>query len=220
MLPLRKAGENPLDRGAMIAVEKAFEPKSNIILHLGTSIPIIGEKGGANMLLTDEMYNQIGDWVEAELKFRPCHLDRQAADAQGILPFQISQPHAVYGLEDMAEDQAEYMYTLVLGALQAVTPKGGLLYALDWQHSGFLFDPRNPADMQSIYVENARYYGGGYHAYFPDFYPDGDYYFFIDQNLSFGYLSHPWRQEVWIFGEALVEQFEAICPKLGLKKIK
>ncbi len=172
------------------------------------------------MLLTDEMYNQIWDWVEAELKFRPYYLDRKAADAQGILPFQIRQPHAVYGLEDMEDEQAESMNALVLGALQAVTPEGGLLYALDWQHSGFLFDPRKPEDMQSIYVEDPRYYGGGYHAYFPGFYPDGDYYFFIDQNLSFGYLSHPWREEIWIFGEALVEQFEAIYPKLGWKKIK
>ena len=58
-----------------------------------------------------------------------------------------------------------------------------------------------------------------YFAYFPSFIPDGDYYFFIEENFEFGYLGHPWREEVWICGEALINKVEEVYQSLGWKKI-
>ena len=95
------------------------------------------------------------------------------------------------------------------------THPGEKLYAIDWFHSYFLYDPRNPDDGQSVYVEDATHPDGGYRAYFPGFYPDGDYFFFIDQHFRFGYLAHPWREEVWIFGQPLIAEFEQIYSQLG-----
>lgn len=69
--------------------------------------------------------------------------------------------------------------------------------------------------MESTYIEDARYFDGGYLAFFPTYYPDGAYYFFIDAQFRFGYLSHPWRQEVWIFGESLIAEFESIYKQFG-----
>lgn len=57
-------------------------------------------------------------------------------------------------------------------------------------------------------------------SYFPDFYPDGDYYFFIDTEFENGYLSHPWRQEVWIFGITLIDEIKKIAGILNWKIIK
>ena len=48
-----------------------------------------------------------------------------------------------------------------------------------------------------------------------DFYPDGDYYFHIEKYGRFGYLSHPWREEVWIFGEKLLREFDEIYEQIG-----
>ena len=36
---------------------------------------------------------------------------------------------------------------------------------------------------------------------------EADYYFFIEENFEFGYLGHPWRQEIWIFGRYAAELF-------------
>ncbi len=52
------------------------------------------------------------------------------------------------------------------------------------------------------------------------FYPDGDYSFFIEKGFKFGYLRHPWRQEVWIWGDELIEKIDGVCSIIGFKKIK
>lgn len=91
--------------------------------------------------------------------------------------------------------------------LSCMTP-GERLYALDWHHSNFLYDPQDQEEQQSLFVRDERYQGGGYNAYFPPYIPDGDYYFFLAKDFRMGYLGHPWRQEVWIFGERLTEAFQ------------
>ncbi len=68
-------------------------------------------------------------------------------------------------------------------------------------------------------MKDERYTNGEYSAYFPSFYPDGDYYFFIEENFEFGYLGHPWRQEIWIFGRDLIKEIEQVYLELGWKKL-
>ena len=68
--------------------------------------------------------------------------------------------------------------------------------------------------------KNENYVGGEYIAFFPTFYPDGDYYFFIDDEYKNGYLGHPWRQEVLIFGNKLIEEIRKIADELGWEKIR
>jgi hypothetical protein len=103
----------------------------------------------------------------------------------------------------------------ITAAFIQCTAPGERLYALDWQHAAFLFDPRNPQEQQSVRLDDHPFMPGhGLYAHFPDYYPDGDYYFFIDEQFRFGYLSHPWRKEVWIFGDTLIEAFLAIYKKL------
>lgn len=89
------------------------------------------------------------------------------------------------------------------------------IYALDWQHSAFRYNPRIKIKQRSFYVVDERYGHGGYNAFFPSFFPDGDYYFFISKNLDWGYLGHPWQQKVWVFGKRLIEEFENVYQKIG-----
>ena len=164
-----------------------------------------------------KQYDNIWHWIDKTLHFRPsCRRGHHIPDGS---PFQIPFAHSVYGIETMTEAQLDCMEQLVHQAFLHATKPGQRLYALDWQHSGFLYDPRSKDAYQSVWVEDARCPQGGYNAYFPSFYPDGDYYFFIDENLQFGYLSHPWRQEVWIFGDVLVQEFENIYEYLGWYKL-
>ena len=129
------------------------------------------------MLLNNtDAYSRIWDWIDNELGFSPS-CSYTGHDLNAFPPFRISGPYAVYGIENMNEEQADRMDELVLGAFLAATQEGERMYALDWQHSAFLFDPRKPGEMESVYVEDSRHIGDGYWSSFPDFYPNGDYLF-------------------------------------------
>ena len=159
------------------------------------------------MLLSDEQYRKVWDKVYGALHFRP------SVDIS-VVPFTISAPYTVFDIRHTYECATEEFDHLITKAFIKCTKPGEQLYALDWQHSAFLFDPRDPKQMESIHIADSRYFGGGYLAFFPAYYPDGDYYFFIDEQFRFGYLSHPWREEIWVFGESLISEFESIYKQL------
>ena len=37
---------------------------------------------------------------------------------------------------------------------------------------------------------------------------------------SCSYRGHPWRQEIWVFGDILIEKIDAIYQDLGWEKIR
>ena len=171
------------------------------------------------MLLDDtKEYDLVWDKVYDKLKFKPsCSYKGHSMTSD--LPFEIEGDFVVNGIEKMSDSQIDSMQNMIREVFVSVTDKGKRMYALDWQHSAFLFDPRNKEEQKSLWKEDNRYIGGRYHAYFPSFYPDGDYYFFIDEFFEYGYLGHPWRQEIWVFGDDLIEKIEEIYQALGWEKI-
>ncbi len=68
--------------------------------------------------------------------------------------------------------------------------------------------------MQCNEPESPQYNKSGI-AYFHAFYPNGDYYFFIEKYGAFGYLSHPWRDSLMVYGDALIREFEKIYQQIG-----
>lgn len=171
------------------------------------------------MLLDDvKEYDAIWNKVNDVLKFNPsCSYRGHSMDAE--LPFEIDLPYSVYSIENMTEEQVDKMDELIRNCLIICTDKRKEWYALDWQHSAFKFYPDNIEEQKSIRVDNKNYFGGGYNAYFPPFYPDGDYYFFIDEDFENGYLGHPWRREVWLFGCRLQKEFGKIYKELGWEMV-
>ena len=164
-------------------------------------------------------YREIWDAVYQRLGFSPSYADSSHA-LNGHLPFQIAAPHAVYAVEHMPGEKLNLLEQTVREIFCRITKPGRRIYALDWQHSAFLYDPCNPDEQTSCAVRDERYPGGGYTADFPAFYPDGDYYFFLEEQFEFGYLGHPWRQEIWVFGRALMEEIERVYQKFGWDKLK
>ena len=154
---------------------------------------------------TDE-YGAVWNRVYDELGFKP--------GIRESVPFNIRKPHAVFGIGNMTEEDIDNYVTACNDIFAKISK--GRVYALDWQHSALLYDPRDPEGQRDFWTVNSRYDGGGYNVYFPSFYPDGDYYFFIDEGFEFGLLGHPWRQEIWIFGEPLLSEFGKIYKELGL----
>jgi hypothetical protein len=89
------------------------------------------------------------------------------------------------------------------------------MYALDWQHTCFRYNPRVKNVIEyPVFIVDERYCGGGYNVYFPKFYPDGDYYFFIAKDFRWGYFSHPWLKKVWVFGNDLMLLFDEMANKI------
>lgn len=170
------------------------------------------------MILNDEQYNAVWNRVEKELQFHPNCADRNSPAL--FPPFVINQSHVIYGIENTNDEKTESMESFITKAFTKCTKPGERIFALNWHHSAFLYDPRNANEQQSIFVQDERYSGGGYNAYFPGFYPDGDYYFFISEDFRFGYLTHPWREEAWVFGDDLIEEFESFYKSIGWIKLK
>lgn len=154
------------------------------------------------MLLDDNgEFERVWDRVYKELGFKP--------GMRESVPFEIHKSYTVYGIGNMTEPQIDKLEAVGKEIFARISP--GRIYALDWHHSAFLYDPGNPDEQKSIVTDEEN----GYYEYFPSFYPDGDYYFFIDENFNFGLLGHPWRQEIWIFGEPLLAEFKKVYAELG-----
>lgn len=164
------------------------------------------------------MYDEIWDKVDNILKFKPkCQHTHSMLFS---VPFQIEEKHCIYGIENMRDEQIDLMKDTMKAVIAEITAKDKRIYALDWQHSAFLYDPHGNEPQKVLQVIDSRFEQGWYNAYFPSFYPDGDYHFFIEQDFEFGWLGHPWRQEIWIFGEKLIEKTEELYKNFGWIKIK
>ena len=216
------------------------------------------------MLLNEFETRDLEERVRTELRFRPDAKYREHSLLWWKRPFRLPKPWAVYALDTVNQEQIERTKEAVKGGLLAVTRPGEKLYALDWNHCAFLFDPRKDEEQRSeeqieqmapavkkallnAAAPGERLYAmdwyhcaflydprkeeeqknvkeadgdGKFRAAFPFYYPDGDYYFFLDESFRFGYLGHPWRKEIWVFGAELLPEIEKIAPSLGWRKLR
>lgn len=163
------------------------------------------------MNLSRENEEYIYNFISKELRFMP------SIDSNFFLPFSLNRPFAVYDISKITDHQIDLLHELMPTTLANCLPSGHMLYAIDWFHNFILYDPRNPENMQSNVPEKPNFNSNGI-AYFHTFYPNGDYCFFIERYGAFGYLSHPWREEVWIYGESLLKEFTKIEKQLGFIK--
>lgn len=86
------------------------------------------------------------------------------------------------------------------------------LYALDWQHDSFSFDPGDYGKLVREYYDVDR----NCNVYFPSFYPNGDYHFFVDSDWKYAMFGHPWIGEIVVCGQELIDCFEANRKELAL----
>ena len=91
---------------------------------------------------------------------------------------------------------------------------GKEMYALNWHHDCFTFDPNENIPTGYMYHDKER----DCNVYFPDYYPDGDYHFFVSKDWKFGLYGHPWRKELIVVGEELIDEIENNLKDLRLEK--
>lgn len=86
------------------------------------------------------------------------------------------------------------------------------MYALDWQHDCFIFNPQENIPYGFSYFDEKR----DVNVFYPTYYPDGDYHFFISIDWHYGLFGHPWRKEIYVMGKELIEQFDLRMEELSL----
>ena len=97
-----------------------------------------------------------------------------------------------------------------------VKDEDAYMYVLDWNHSGFRYNPKiDKGEFDVAYtVKDSTF--KQYNVYLPKFYPDGEYYLFLDKDLKWGYLTDPWRKHIYVYGEKLRREIRERNEFLGL----
>ncbi|MDO5518152.1 MAG: DUF2716 domain-containing protein [Clostridium sp.] len=161
-------------------------------------------------------YDSVCKAVCDKLKFKPSVADSAA-------PFEISEKYTVYDISKLTNREIDNLDILMPKVFDRCIRKNEFIYALDWNHSCFKYNPTkeiSPSSECITWTSDDEYMGGGYNGYFPNFYPKRGYYFFIVNSFKWGYLAHPWQKKVWVFGEMLIEKIEKIKRDVGFIRIQ
>jgi hypothetical protein len=140
-------------------------------------------------------YKFIWDWIHSELSFRP---STYAADWPSI---HTEQPFCKFGIGflwkgEYDEGQHARFIKSAIDAFTDITPYGETIYALDWQHDCFYYDPRTLNVGMLLESESS--------VQAISFIPDGDYYIFITKNFQNVWFGHPWEKSVTLVGTRLI----------------
>jgi hypothetical protein len=147
------------------------------------------------MPLTEADYKDIWNWVYSTLWFKP---STRSADWPSI---QTDKPFRKFSIDFLwrtgyDNELCSRFINNAIKAFVSITTKGEIIYALDWQHECFYYDPRDLTSELMLGNESS----------IPDisFIPDGDYYIFITKDLQNVWFGHPWERSVTLIGEKLI----------------
>jgi Protein of unknown function (DUF2716) len=156
------------------------------------------DAGAWNDLSRDE-YDDVWTRVYTTLDFKPTNRGRWPSfrEPTGSVAWSL-EPVLASAASDIDFELAECsVATYLLAALVSAKGADHDVYALDWQHPCFRFNPslaRPPARIDSWLVPAL---------------PNGDYYLFLARDLRFGWLSNPWECSVCVYGDLLPDLSQA-----------
>jgi len=156
--------------------------------------------------LDESLYDQVWDKVYKDFRFNPSVHEEEWPSfipPSQFITFDISK---LYGSE--FDELMKDLEHCIIKSFKEITHKDEFIYALDWHHTAYWYNPHfeNPSDEFGRWPVSIH--------------PDGDYYFYIKQDFSWGYLGHPWEHSVCLYGEKLLLAVERNMPKLFKKIIR
>lgn len=121
--------------------------------------------------------------------------------------FDVPKPYITYDISKIYEKETyKLLYKDLEEKMEKIfienTRDDEYIYVLDWNHQCYLFNPRIKSQKNE------------FDEWIIPLYPDGDYYFFIKSDFSWGYLGHPWHNTVTIFGHELIKSINKNKPIL------
>ncbi|MBO0453180.1 DUF2716 domain-containing protein [Candidatus Enterococcus murrayae] len=164
-------------------------------------------------ILSDQRSEELWKIVYQRFSFEP---DYSAKDVR----YTLTEPYDLYSCKDVgaiATSDPNWRET-IRSIFCACLKDQEYMYALDWQHTCYKYYPQVKIRKENpTFILDAQ---GGYFAYFPEYYPDGDYYLFFSKDLSWGYLTDPWRQHIFVYGEQLRKEIQKKAQYLGFRLIE
>lgn len=155
--------------------------------------------------LDSKRYRIVWDKFYNDLKFNPSGVRENLRTFTLPSPFKVFDITGLYGTN--FEIQYKELEESIIKAFLDCTAETEYIYALDWQHTSYLFNP---------HLESRLNEWGEWPI---TLYPNGDYYLFLNQSMSWGYLGHPWEKTISIFGEEFLKAIVRHKPKLFDKEL-
>lgn len=150
----------------------------------------------------DEIWNKICD------DFHFCPYCKIAPEEWILLPMHHKKYH-LNGSLAFTEKQEEIINSIFC----RVNAKD--MYALDWQHDCFIYNPCEKIPLDYWFYDTER----NCNVYFPSYYPNGDYHFFVSFDWLIGLYGHPWKREIMVVGEELIQEFDKVQDILNIKEL-
>ena len=152
------------------------------------------------IIQNENTYDDIWDKINNEYFFDPSSKNW----------LNLPAPNKKYHLNKVWSDKQEKLVNSIFQSVDTTE-----MYALDWQHDCFVFDPRESIPLDHWYYDKA----GDCNVYFPSYYPNGDFYFFVSKDWNMGLFGHPWKNEIYVMGEKLIKIFDSMKKELDLTEI-
>ena len=124
----------------------------------------------------------------------------------GVTAFELALAHRVYRLPEYVWDEKQETLVERLFGLMIHEE----IYALDYNHPAYAYVPGE--DHLMVCRDKAQ----SADLYFPTYHPDGNHYFFVAKDLSFGWFGHPWQKRLILFGDRLLHLLDGYEAQLGL----
>jgi hypothetical protein len=136
--------------------------------------------------LSREEYDQVWDRFYDSFKFKPSINEFPAITTdRPQLKFNIANCFSPgYPLDKLEE--------FAISLFHNISRPGDRLFALDWQHECYDFDPRKEMDRDE------------FGDWIVPVLPNGDYYIFLAKDFNNVWFGHPWEQTITLIGDEMV----------------
>ena len=131
------------------------------------------------VILNEQKYNEIWNNINNMFKFN-------TSNDESVEPFEFGIPYKCYFLTKVWDEKQESIVNEILKKIS-----NNDIYALDWQHDCFEYNPNENIEFEYHYHDEDR----DVEVYFPTYFPNGDYHFFVSKDFSYGIFGHPWRKK-------------------------
>lgn len=156
------------------------------------------------IILDDNKYNAIWDKIRDDFCFDPfCKIDSKPW-------LSLPMDYKKYYLNEVFTEEQEKMINSIFCRVIAKD-----MYALDWQHDCFIYNPCEEIPSDYWFYDAER----NCNVYFPSYYPNGDYHFFVSFDWLIGLYGHPWKQEILVVGESLIQEFGKAQTMLNITEL-